>query len=174
MKALFMDVDGVLTDGSIYVGPDNAEFKRFTVEDGVGVALARQAQLPLAIISGRYSQATSERAKQLKIEDIYQGEMNKLKPFEELLGKYGLESAEVAYIGDGLIDIPVLEQVGLPVTVPTAHPLVKQKAVYITERMGGKGVVLEVVEWILKQQNRFEDVIAGLRVKIQEDQIDAS
>lgn len=168
-----MDVDGVLTDGSIYVGPDNVEFKRFTVEDGVGVALARQAQLPLAIISGRYSLATTERAKQLKIDDIYQGQMNKLKPFEELLGKFGLESVEVAYIGDGLIDIPVLERVGLPVTVPNAHPLVKQKAIYVTERTGGNGVVLEVVEWILKQQNRIEDVVAGLRAKIQEDQIDA-
>ena len=78
-------MDGVLTDGSIYVGPDNMEFKRFTVEDGVGAALARQAQLPLAIISGRLSPATTERAKQLKIEDVYQGQMDKLKPFEELL-----------------------------------------------------------------------------------------
>lgn len=169
-----MDVDGVLTDGSIYVGPDNTEFKRFTVDDGVGVALARQAQLHLAIISGRHSLATAERAKQLKIEDIYQGEMNKLKPLAELLEKYGLEAHEVAYIGDGLIDIPVLEQVGLPVTVPNAHPLAKQEAIYLTERTGGWGVILEVVEWILKQQNRFEEVVAGLRAKIQEDQIDAS
>lgn len=174
IKALFLDVDGVLTDGSIYVGPDNMEFKRFTVEDGVGVALARQAQLPLAIISGRLSPATTERAKQLKIEDVYQDQMDKLKPFEELLGKYGLESSEVAYIGDGLIDIPVLEQAGLPITVPNAHPLVKQKAVFITERQGGRGVILEVVEWILKQQNRFEEVVAGLRAKIQENQINAS
>lgn len=162
VKALFMDVDGILTDGSIYVGPDGVELKRFTVEDGVGRALARQARLPLALISGRNSEATTARARQMKIEDVYQGCMNKLEPLEILLDKFDLGAHEVAYIGDGLIDLPVMERVGVPVSVPNAHPLVKSAAVYITERIGGQGVLREVVEWILTHQGRFEEVVAGL------------
>lgn len=163
MKALFLDVDGILTDGSIYIGSDNLEMKRFTVEDGAGTALAQQAQLPLALISGRHSEATTSRARQLQIEDVYQGYLNKLEPFELLLDKYNLKASEVAYVGDGLIDLPVLEQVGVPVTVPGAHPLVKQIAVYVTRCSGGQGVLREVVEWILTYQDRFEEVVADLR-----------
>ena len=163
-----MDVDGILTDGSIYVGPDDLELKRFTVEDGVGTALARQARLPLALISGRHSEATTARARQLQIEDVYQGCMNKLEPLELLLDKYDLGADEVAYIGDGLIDLPVLERVGLPVSVPNAHPLVKSAALHITRRSGGQGVLMEVVEWILTHQGRFEAALAGLRTRIHE------
>lgn len=166
-----MDVDGILTDGSIYVGPDDLEFKRFTVDDGVGTALARQARIPLALISGRHSVATTERARQLGIEEVYQGYMNKLEPLELLLEKLELDAREVAYIGDGLIDMPVMEKVGVSVSVPNAHPLVKEMAVYITERSGGQGVLMEVVEWILKCQGRFEDVVAGLRAEIHEAQL---
>ncbi len=168
VKALFMDVDGILTDGSIYVGPDGVELKRFTVEDGVGTALARQARLPLALISGRHSDATTARARQLKIEDVYQGYVDKLEPFEMLLDKFSLEAHEVAYIGDGLIDLPVMERVGVPVSVPNAHPLVKNVAVHITRRSGGQGVLMEVVEWILTQQGRFEEVVTGLRAALHE------
>lgn len=168
VKAIFMDVDGILTDGSIYIGPDDLELKRFTVEDGVGTALARQAQLPLALISGRNSEATTARARQLKIEDVYQGYTNKLEPFEILLDKFGLGEHEVVYIGDGLIDLPVMERVGVPVTVPNAHPLVKNVAVYITERTGGQGVLREVVEWILAHQERFDEVVASLRAELHE------
>ncbi|UCH10261.1 MAG: HAD hydrolase family protein [Fidelibacterota bacterium] len=171
MKAIFLDVDGILTDGSIYVGPDDLEFKRFTVDDGVGTALARQARIPLALISGRHSVATTERARQLGIEEVYQGYMNKLEPLELLLEKLELDAREVAYIGDGLIDMPVMEKVGVSVSVPNAHPLVKEMAVYITERSGGQGVLMEVVEWILKCQGRFEDVVAGLRAEIHEAQL---
>ncbi len=168
VKALFMDVDGILTDGSIYVGPGELELKRFTVEDGMGRALARQANLPLALISGRNSEATIARARQLKIEDVYQGCMNKLEPFETLLEKFGLGAHEVAYIGDGLIDLPVMERVGIPVTVPNAHPLVKNAAVHITRCSGGQGVLREVVEWILTHQGRFDEVVAGLRAELHE------
>ena len=168
VKALFLDVDGILTDSTIYIGPDNLELKRFTVEDGVGCALARQANLPLALISGRKSEATSARAAQLKIDDVYQGYLNKLQPLEELLDKYGLSDDEVAYVGDGLVDLPVMERVGVPISVPQAHPLARAAAVYITERSGGTGVVLEVVEWILTQQGRYEEVLAGLRANLQE------
>lgn len=170
VKALFLDVDGILTDSTIYLGPDNIELKRFTVEDGVGCALARHANLPLALISGRKSEATAVRAAQLKIDDVYQGYLNKLQPLEELLDKYGLSDEEVAYVGDGLVDLPVLERVGVPISVPKAHPLVRAAADHITERSGGQGVVLEVVEWILTQQGRYEEVLALLRAKLHETQ----
>jgi len=163
-----MDVDGILTDGSIYVGPDGTELKRFTVEDGAGAALARQARLPLALISGRHSEATAVRARQMKIEDVFQGYMNKLEPFRMLLDKFDLGAHEVTYIGDGLIDLPVMERVGVPVSVPNAHPLVKEAAIYITRRSGGQGVLREVVEWILTQQGRFDEVVASLRAEMHE------
>ena len=168
MKAIFLDVDGILTDGSIYVGPENLELKRFTVEDGVGRALARQAQLHVALISGRWSEATTARAQQLKIEDVYQGYLNKLEPLEELLEKYDLSDEDVAYVGDGFVDLPVLERVGVGVSVPHAHALVKAAADYITQREGGQGVLFEVVEWILTHQGRFEEVLADLRTSIHE------
>lgn len=168
VKAIFLDVDGILTDGTIYVGPGDMELKRFTVEDGVGRALARHAGLPVALISGRRSEATTARARQLKIEDVYQGYLNKLQPLEELLKKYSLSSQEVAYVGDGLVDLPVLERVGVPVSVPHAPALVKAAAEHITERDGGEGVLLEVVEWILIHQGRYDEVLADMRLAIHE------
>ncbi len=166
VKAIFSDVDGILTDGTIYVGPDNYELKRFTVDDGVGAAIAREAQLPLALISGRHSEATTSRAGQMNITDVYQGHLNKLAPLELLLEKFGLTAEEVVYIGDGLVDVPVLERVGVPVSVPNAPQWVKDRAIHITERSGGQGVLLEVVEWVLTHQGRLEEVLAGMRQNI--------
>ncbi len=168
MKAIFLDVDGILTDGSIYVGPEDLELKRFTVDDGVGRALARQAQLHVALISGRWSEATSARAQQLQIDDVYQGYLNKLEPLDELLEKYDLSDEEVAYVGDGFVDLPVLERVGVGVSVPHAPAQVRAAADYITKRQGGQGVLLEVAEWVLTHQGRYEEVLAGLRTSIHE------
>lgn len=161
-------MDGILTDDSVYLGPDNTELKRFTLRDGVGAALARQAGLLIALISGRNSEATITRARQMKIEHVYQGYLNKLEPFKLLLDKLNIEADEVVFIGDGLIDIPLMELVGVPVSVPNAHPLVKNAAVHITSSSGGQGVLMEVVEWILTHQGRFGEVIAGMRTAIEE------
>lgn len=166
VKAIFTDVDGVLTDGSIYLGADGHEMKRFTVEDGVGVALARQAGFYMALISGRESQATLTRARQLKIDEVYQGYLNKLEPFDLLLKKFSLLPEEVAYIGDGFVDMPVLERCGVPVSVPHAPPRVKDLAIYITTTAGGRGVFSEVVQWILNHQGRLEEVFAAMRTEI--------
>jgi 3-deoxy-D-manno-octulosonate 8-phosphate phosphatase (KDO 8-P phosphatase) len=134
--------------------------------DGSAVALARAAEIPIALISARSSAATTSRAEQLGIEDVYQGSLNKLEPYEALLKKYGVSDKEVAFIGDGYVDIPVMERVGVPISVPEADPIVKAQAVYITERRGGQGVLLDAVKWILTEQGRFEKVLTKLRKMI--------
>ncbi len=166
VKAIFSDVDGILTDGSIYVGPDHYELKRFSVNDGVGAALARLAGIPLALISGRHSEATVSRAEQMRITEVHQGSLNKIEPFELLLEKFEVGADEVVYIGDGWIDLPVMERVGVPVSVPDAPDLVKEAALYITRTKGGDGVLREVVEWVLAAQGRLDLIAAEMRQKI--------
>ena len=166
VKLIISDVDGVLTDGSIYIGANGEEMKRFSVEDGAGVALAKVAGLKIALLSGRYSSATGIRAKELKIEDIYNGMLNKIPAYEELKQKYNLEDSEVAYIGDGLIDLPVMEKTGVPISVRNAYPPVKKAALYITDKNGGSGALREVVDLILKAKGLYEEAIKRMRKKI--------
>ncbi len=166
VKAVFSDVDGVLTDGFLYVGPDNYELKRFSIQDGVGAALARLAGIPIVLISGRYSEATVTRARQLRIEDVHQGNLNKLEPFGKMLAKYKLAPEEVLFIGDGWIDVPVMEKVGVPVTVPGAPQAVQDVAIHVTQTRGGEGVLREVLEWLLEHQGRMEEVMAEMRRNI--------
>ena len=166
IKMLISDVDGVWTDGTFYKGTDNLEFKRFSVMDGVGVAMARAAELIIALISGRYSPATEHRARELNIEDIYNGGLNKLPAYADLKAKYGLSDNEIAYIGDDLIDIPVMEQVRFPISVQNAHPRVKAIAAFITEASGGQGAFREAVEWVIDQQGRTKEIYQILREQI--------
>ncbi len=168
VKMIISDVDGVLTDGAIYKGAEGMELKRFSVEDGAGVAVARAAGLGIALISGRYSAATEARARELRIEDVYNGTLNKLPPYREILKKYKLQDDEVAYIGDGIIDLAVMEKVGLPISVRNAYPLVQEAAVYVTEKCGGSGAFREAVDWILKGQGRLEEVLAALRNQLEQ------
>ena len=166
VKLIISDVDGVLTDGSIYIGANSEEMKRFSVEDGAGVALAKVAGLKIALLSGRYSPATEIRGKELKIEDIYNGMLNKIPAYEELKRKYNLEDSEIVYIGDGLIDIPVMEKAGIPVSVKNAHPTAKETAVYVTDKSGGSGALQETIELVLKAQNQYDDAINKMREKV--------
>ena len=166
VKLIISDVDGVLTDGSIYIGANSEEMKRFSVEDGAGVALAKVAGLKIALLSGRYSPATEIRGKELKIEDIYNGMLNKIPAYEELKRKYNLEDSEIIYIGDGLIDIPVMERAGIPVSVKNAHPTAKETSVYVTDKSGGSGALQETIELVLKAQNQYDDAINKMREKV--------
>ena len=149
IKLIISDVDGILTDGTIYLGNDGTEFKKFNVEDGAGSAYARMANIPIALISGRFSLCTLLRSKEMGIEHCYQGKLNKLDSYEKLKKIYNVSDNQIAYIGDGLIDIPVLEKVGLPCTVPDAHLKVKNISKYITQKKGGAGAFMEIVEMIL-------------------------
>ena len=165
IKLIISDVDGILTDGSMFIG-DGIELKQFTVEDGAGAAFSRLAGIPIALISGRYSKATEIRANEMKIEHCYQGSLDKLTPFAEICKFYKVSPNQVAYIGDGLIDIPVMEKVEISVTVPHSHPLVKEVAVHETKLSGGQGVLREVVEWILNAQDRHKEVLEEMRKNI--------
>jgi len=160
------DVDGVLTNGTVTIHSDGSESKQFTVEDGAAVALARVASIPIALLSARYSEATTIRAREMRIDYCYQGRLDKLAAFQEICGIYNLPEERVCYIGDGLVDIPVLEVSGLAVAPENAHPLVKDIAHIVTARSGGRGVILETIEFILQQQERFEAVCKQMRQEI--------
>jgi len=163
---LISDVDGVWTDGSFYKGPDSFEFKKFSVFDGVGMAMARTADLRIALISGRYSPATESRAKELKIKDVYNGTLNKIPAYEELKKKYELDDSSIAYLGDDWIDIPVMNRVAVPIAVENASLEVKNIAIHITKTSGGNGAFREAVEWIIDQQGRKEEIIEMMQKRL--------
>ena len=166
IKLIISDIDGVWTDGSIYRGTDNIELKKFSVFDGVGVAYARAADLKIAIISARYSPATEQRAKELDIEDVYNGGLNKLHAYIDLKEKYKLSDNQIAYLGDDMVDIPVMEIVVLPIAVANATPDIMKLAKHITKVKGGDGAFREAVEWIIEKQGRTEELYKIMRAKV--------
>ena len=166
ISLIITDVDGVLTDGSIYKGTDNMEFKKFSVFDGVGVAYARAADLKIAVISARYSPATEHRTKELGIKDVYNGGLNKLHAYNDLKKKYTLSDDQIAYVGDDMVDIPVMEIVGLPIAVANATPKIIKLAKHITKVKGGDGAFREAVEWIIHKQGRTEEMYKIMREKV--------
>ena len=169
IKLIISDVDGVLTDGTIMKGGGNMELKRFCVQDGTAVAMVKAAGFDLAFISGRYSKATEVRMKELKISDVYNGTLNKLVPYRELKKKYQLKDDEIAYIGDDLIDIPVMEKVGLPAAVQNAYPDVKEKAVFVTKTRGGEGAFREFIDWMLMELGTYKKCLEDMQIKLVDD-----
>lgn len=163
---IISDVDGVWTDGGFYKGTNGIELKKFSVFDGVGVAMARAADIKIALISGRYSPATEHRAKELGIEDVYNGSLNKLPVYEELKSKYGFDDSNIAYIGDDLIDIPVMNKVAVPIAVANATSDVKKVALHVTQLSGGEGAFREAVSWIISEQGRTEQVFKVMQERI--------
>ena len=165
IKLIISDVDGILTDGSLYITSDGGEFKKFTVEDGAACAFAQLAKLPIALISGRYSKATAIRAKEMKIQFCYQGDLNKMDSYKELCKYYNVSPDQVLYIGDGYVDIPVMEISGVSFTVSHAPKLVLDCADHILSRQGGKGVLMESVELVLSVQKKLKNNINKMRKK---------
>lgn len=160
VKFIIFDVDGVLTDGGIYVGPHGELFKPFHVRDGMGITLAHRAGLATAIITGRASEQVTRRAAELHITEVYQGALDKRTAYQELKEKRGLTDEEVAYVGDDLIDLPLLLQVGFPAAVADATDEVRACAAYISREPGGHGAARDIIEFILKAQGRWEELIA--------------
>jgi 3-deoxy-D-manno-octulosonate 8-phosphate phosphatase (KDO 8-P phosphatase) len=159
IRVLLMDVDGVLTDGRIWLlsrrDGSASEIKGFSAYDGAGLKLARAAGLRTGVITGRESSAVAQRARECEIEFVYQHRTTKLGALEEILQTTGASASEVAYVGDDLPDIPVLERVGLAAAVANAVPEVKRAAHFVTSRSGGEGAVREVIELIVKAQGKW-------------------
>ena len=166
IKLIISDVDGVLTDGTVLKGGGNMELKRFCVQDGTAVAMVKAAGFDLAFISGRYSEATEIRMKELKISDVYNGTLNKLVPYRELKKKYQLKDDEIAYIGDDLIDIPVMKKVGIPAAEQNAYPDVKEKAVFVTKTRGGEGAFREFIDWMLMELGTYKKCLEDMQIKL--------
>jgi 3-deoxy-D-manno-octulosonate 8-phosphate phosphatase (KDO 8-P phosphatase) len=149
VELFIFDVDGVLTDNTVYMGRNGAEYKRFCIADGMGVYIARRAGIPTAFISGRKSPATTSRAKELGITDFYQYPGAKKKPFEKLLKKYKLQPEQTAFMGDDVIDVAVMELAGVSATVPHAPDYVKKFAHVVTRQKAGFGAAREFVDMVL-------------------------
>ena len=161
IRMLIVDVDGVLTDGTIGYGNYNDTYRRFNVQDGFGFVLLKKAGLKSAIITSKSSKAVLKRAKELKIDMICQKAVNKIIAFKKMLKKFNLSSEQVCYIGDDLLDLAVLNEAGFAVTVPDACQDVIDRADYITQKKAGYGAVREVIELIIKSQNKWESVLKG-------------
>lgn len=159
VQLLIMDVDGVLTDGSIIVHSDGTESKQFNVMDGHRIKMWQRADKLTGIISGRDSMATTLRAKHLGISNIMQGCLKKLPAFEEMLEKTQLSPEQVVYIGDDLMDIPLVRRAGFGVAVANADDELKKYADFVTQRRGGKGAVAEVIELILKNSGKWDGLM---------------
>lgn len=157
IQLLICDVDGVMSDGLIYMGNNGEELKAFNVRDGYGIRCLLTSGIEVAIITGRQSKLLEDRAKTLGITYLYQGQHNKLLAYQQLLDTLNLKPEQTAYIGDDLIDLPVMEKVGLSVAVADAHPLLTPRANYVTRIAGGRGAVRELCDLILLAQGRLEE-----------------
>lgn len=160
VKLLVLDVDGVLTDGRLYYHDDGTESKAFDVRDGHGIKLAQRAGIEVALISGRSSPCVDKRAADLEITEVVQGPKDKVPTFERLLSEKGLGPEQAAFMGDDLVDLPVMRRAGFAVTVADASEHLFEAAHYVTLAPGGRGAVREVVELILAAQGAWEKLVA--------------
>ena len=159
IRVLLLDVDGVLTDGTVLLHGDGSESKRFHIRDGTAVVLARRAGLRVGLISARPSDATMRRAAQLEIDIVHQGGASKQTAYEAVLRDLHVDDTAVAYMGDDLIDLPLIRRAGLAAAPADAIDEVRAAAHWISSRPGGGGAVRELVEFILKAQGRWEAVL---------------
>jgi 3-deoxy-D-manno-octulosonate 8-phosphate phosphatase (KDO 8-P phosphatase) len=160
IQLLLLDVDGVLTDGSIVYGNGGTELKGFNIKDGFGIRLLREAGVEVGIITARRSEAVERRAQDLKLAHLYQGVGNKIEAFAEILAAQKLTPRQVAYMGDDWLDLPLLSRVGLAVTVADGVAEVKAVAHYVTREAGGRGAVRELCELIIEAKGQREELLA--------------
>lgn len=163
VKVLILDVDGVLTDGRIIISDDGQETKCFNVRDGHGLKLIQRAGIEVILLTGRKSRVVDHRARELGIKKVYQGALDKLSVFNEILAAEGLVPEQVACMGDDIVDLPVLRRSGFSITVSDAHDEVLRAVDLVTKNPGGRGAVREVCEMILKTQGKWEELMGRYR-----------
>ena len=164
VKLVLFDVDGVLTDGSLFVGDDGQEYKAFHSQDGLGMKMLRDSGVEIGIITGRTSDVVRHRMKNLGITHLYQGQEHKLPAYEKLIGQLGLEPEQTAYVGDDVVDLPILRRAGLAVAVADAHPMVRRYVHWQTRNPGGRGAAREVCELIMQAQGTLDARIEAYMV----------
>lgn len=163
IKLLLLDVDGVLTDGSILYGDDGSEIKVFNVKDGLGIRLLMQTDVQVAIITGRSSQALNHRCDDLGIKLLFDGIADKTSVFDHIVALAGVNPQETAFIGDDLMDLALFQKAGLAIAVSDAHPDILKAARLVTNAKGGCGAVREICDAILKAQGKWEGIIERLK-----------
>ena len=156
---MLFDVDGVLTDGKILMHPDGTESKQFDIKDGTGLVWAQRAGLKVGVISARSSAATAQRAAQLGITIVHQGVASKLRAYRDILEHQGLTDAEVAYMGDDVLDLPIIARAGLTASPADAVEDVRSRVDYVSHAAGGSGAARDFVELVLKAQDRWARLI---------------
>jgi 3-deoxy-D-manno-octulosonate 8-phosphate phosphatase (KDO 8-P phosphatase) len=164
IKLFICDVDGILTDGQFIKDTNDAESKSFNVLDGVGFVMLRLLELDIKTvwITGRESSATASRAKELQIDDLYNGVIRKIDSYAELKKKYNVKDEEICFMGDDIIDVPILEKVGFAVSVPNAPDYIREYAHYVTKQKGGNGAVREVIDMLIASKGDFKQLLDKL------------
>lgn len=168
IKAVITDIDGVMTDGGIILGSGGQEYKRYDAKDGMGITMLRAAGIKVFILTGRTSESVTKRGEELKFDGVYQGYMDKMIAYDEIKSKHNFADEEILHIGDDILDLPIFDKAGFSVSPADGNPLVINAATYVTERIGGHGVVRETVDMLLKAQgslNRIINEIASYTVK---------
>jgi 3-deoxy-D-manno-octulosonate 8-phosphate phosphatase (KDO 8-P phosphatase) len=159
IRLVIFDVDGVLTDGSLFLGDDGQEYKAFNSRDGHGIKMLQQSGVEIGIITGRSSEVVRLRMQSLGIKHVYQGQLDKRPAYQELRDKLGLSDAEIAYVGDDVVDLPIMRLVGLAIAVNDAHPFVTQHAHWLTPHAGGRGAARDVCELLMDAQGHLQRVL---------------
>lgn len=157
IKLVIFDIDGVLTNGGLYFDNQGQEYKAFNSKDGHGLRMLLECGLQAAVITGRQSNVVEHRMRDLGVDIVFQGYRDKRPAFTELLKLTGLQPAQIAYMGDDVVDLPIMTQVGMAIAVADAHHFVIRHADYVTERGGGEGAAREAIEYILQAQGLLQD-----------------
>ncbi len=160
IKLVAFDVDGIMTDGTLFLADDGQEYKGFNSLDGHGLKMLKSSGVELAIITGRNSRVVEHRAKNLGIEIVHQGAHDKLTVYQALCRELNLDCEATAYMGDDVVDLPVMRRAGLAITVPAAPDLVKAYSHYITTREAGRGAVREACEFLMRAQGTLDAALA--------------
>ncbi len=159
IRLVVFDVDGVLTDGSLFFGDDGQEYKAFHSRDGHGMKMLQGSGITIGIITGRSSEVVNRRMANLGITHVYQGQHNKLPAFDALLATLDLSATQAAYVGDDVVDLPIMHRCGLAIAVQDAHTLVRQHAHWQTPHAGGRGAARDVCELIMQAQGSLESTL---------------